>query len=318
MKKNFVQKKRSEKQRKNIYLWAILVTFLITMSASLKFSQMVGASLWNKQNRINILIGPDPLVLLSLLSSGEQLTKMILPKNAYLEVPYGYGKFILMAVPKLAVQEQKEELLPQTIEEGLAVPIDGWVLAGDFKDFNGDAKRYFSQALILTLKEKTKTDLTLWDLFRLWWHSRRVKTNHVNNLDMEKQSIWKEEELADQSIVLIPKDEDLDLLMQRFFSDPGIKKESLAIEILNGTSYPYLAQRAGRIISNIGGEIISLGNRERGGASCLVEGKKEKRDLYTVNRIKNIFGCQWREVEEGGKADVTLTVGESYWKRMNF
>lgn len=146
-----------------------------------------------------------------------------------------------------------------------------------------------------------ETNLSLWDRFRVWWKIKSAKTNLVQTIDLQKINPAK-----------------LDLELSGVFKDANIFSEHLAIEVLNGSNKPEMANRAARLITNLGGTVISVGNSEKENRQCEIKAAAEIFKSQTAQRLKKIFNCREILLKSGeSRADLQLIIGLDYWQKMN-
>ena len=123
----------------------------------------------------------------------------------------------------------------------------------------------------------------------------------------------------------------LDQFIQSRFEDSKLKDEGLGIGILNATDHPGLAEKAARVVTNIGGRVILTGNLEERQHNSFVLGK----DGYTQTRLSQVFAPACIQTSwplglfrSGGcflqsdsfnfsRAEVTIVLGEDYFLRYN-
>ena len=127
--------------------------------------------------------------------------------------------------------------------------------------------------------------------------------------------------MADAEQVFIFDPVKLDSALQEF-ADERILKEHLSISIFNATDKPLLAQKAKRIITNLGGNVIATANSQEKLTRSYVAGEESK----TFQRMLQIFdsGCsddpkcdKINTVDLGlasVRSQVTLVLGEDYIK----
>lgn len=314
---------REQKERKNkkrlspLWTWLGLFLLLIVFGLFFKAYRVVKESRWDGKGRATVVLASEQVLVFSLEPSEPSLSVFLIPKGTQVEVIYGYGKYRVEAIHKLGQLEGKDELLSQSIQESFGLPVDGWVANKDIEIGDEDIKSKLSEVLILALKNGKKTDLTKWDLIRLWMQMKKVRSHKVNFIDLSKISVLTKTTLPDGSQIFMIDQNRLDPLVQKYFADPTVRKERLLIEVLNGTDHLKLGERAARVINSLGVEVVSVGNTQERVEQCQIRTVENKKNLYTVGKIAKIFGCHLEEKKEEGKADVTLIVGEAYWRKFS-
>jgi hypothetical protein len=278
----------------------------------IKIYNLVNNKVWTGQDRINLVIS-NGLTVLTYDPIDDGITTINLPDNLYIDVGGGYGKYRLGAVSELGQLEKKKELLPETIQFNLAIPVDGWISGAlDKTSTEKEAKNAVLKIVFSALQRKTETNLTTWDLLRLWIKVRGVKPSHIESLDYSKLNVLRPDTLVDKTPIFVLVSENSDLIIKKHFEDKRLQGERYSLEVLNGTSHPGLADEAARILGNIGGEVVGVGNTQTPFQQCFVRSEKNKSQTYTVRKIREIFACSWEEKTDVGRADISLILGESY------
>lgn len=164
----------------------------------------------------------------------------------------------------------------------LPLPVSGRII-GNGVDFS----RLFWQAL----RGRLETDLSKYDLFLLFIKGFRLKNEKI-------QMIEGKPELA------------------RFFKDSRVRGESLSVAVVNSTKHLGLAQFASTLIENCGGRVIKVADSEENILGCRVVTRENNRS-YTRTWLSLVFGCEEQYVPDDGRADLTLILGEEYWKKIS-
>lgn len=313
------QKEIKEKKQKRSFvvvrLWLILIIVVILFGVGFKTYRTFKNSIWSGKDRINFVLKGEETILAS-FKPEESLTLIPIPKGTYLEVTHGYGKYRVEAISSLGEIEKRENLLKETIQENLGVPVEGWINIVNSKLKIVNSKETLLNKLGEQIRSVGKTNFSPWDLIRLWWKIRKVKGGEVEVVDLAKLNVFSEIKLADGTTVFEPDPARLDPVMQKFLPDFALKKENLSIEVLNGTLHPGLAEKGARLLTNIGGEVVAVGNSEEASQKSKVKSPKSKRNSYTISKIKRIFTAEWEEKKEEGRAEITVILGEDYWQKL--
>jgi len=112
-------------------------------------------------------------------------------------------------------------------------------------------------------------------------------------------------------------------LVNQLFKDEKIVQEDLAIAVLNGTTHFGLARKAARLITNIGGQVVEVGNIENLKSQilnlkCEIRSPKRLKNAYTIQKLMRAFDCRWGgEDLADHRAEAILILGEDYWSRLN-
>lgn len=314
------KEQKEKKQKRNflvVRLWLFVICLLLLGGITFKLFQLVRASLWNGRDRINFVLKGGETILASFEPIQESLSLILIPGQTLLEVCHGYGKYKVEAIPGLEKLEKRDILSAESIQENLGIPVEGWVGMSNVRCQMSNVKEKILCEVGNQILQEKSTNFSRWDLLRLWWEIKRVRGGSTEVLDLGKLNVFLEKQLPDGTKVFEIDPARLDPLIQKFLADFSLKKENLSIEILNGTSFAGLAEKGARLLTNIGGEVVAVGNSEAGSEKCEVRSFKDKKNSYTVRKIMKVWNCNWQEKKEEGRAEITLILGEDYWQKLN-
>lgn len=269
-------------------------------------------SLWNDDYPLSLMVEqPQNYSLLTFEPKEPLLTILSLPANLDLEVPYGYGHYRAQALSRLEKMESRSFLALKTFQENLAVNLDGQIELGE-----GDLadKRQAEKQIFELFWKQGKTNLSFWDIIRLWWRLKSLNESDYKHLDLKKMSLVNVQKLPDKSEILILDQALFDMKIQKIMIDPAVRLENLTVEILNATDHPGLAERAARILTNSSLVVVSTGNSEKKEQKTSLEIEKKLQKTRTASIVQKIFNCKWQENKEQRRADLTLIVGEDYFR----
>lgn len=268
--------------------------------------------IWNGEFNINLLIRTNSVSLFSYNPKDRKVVIVNIPDETYLEVPSGFGKWQLRAIYDLG----GDQLLKKTLVEFFAIPIDG------FLDFGGSFKTRSASELLDSLKKNPfsgfellsnlQTDLTLWELIRLQAGISSVRFDKIRELNLSKLNVLDKENLLDGTQVYISDPVRLDSILSDLV-DPAISLEHKTIAVLNATNRSQLAQKAARLITNLGGNVIITSNAQKTLKKSQLIGEQSK----TLKRLQQIFDLDDKistkdEDSESLRAQINLLLGEDY------
>ena len=158
-----------------------------------------------------------------------------------------------------------------------------------------------------------KTNLTVWELFKLKVGISGVRFDKVKELDLDKLDVLDKEKLPDGTLVFTADPVKLDSVLSNL-ADPAIAAEHKSIAVFNATDRPQLAVKWARLITNLGGNVIIMANGEK-------TKKTEVTGLpsTTLKRLQQIFGVvdQNKDPNQAAvpsRAQINLLLGEDYAK----
>lgn len=308
MRRNQKRQNTQVKKRKGLTLIFVLIFLLVF----LKLVFFVKGSLWNENYRLNFVVKQvGNLTLITLEPKEPLLSVLKIPPNLSLEVPYGYGNYQAQALTKLEIMEKKPNLVVKTLQENLAVYLDGQI---EIEEGDLSSKKELENKLLGLFMGRGKTNFSSWDILRLWWKTRSLKENEYKYLEIKKMALTTNQKLPDKSEIYLLDQATFDMKIQKIFIDPTIRLENLTVEILNGTDHPGLAEKAARILGNSSLSVVSTGNTDLKIDKSYFETAKKLSRTRTAVLVKNIFNCSWKEGKTERRADITLVIGEDYFQ----
>lgn len=271
---------------------------------------------WNGDFNINAIIKTQKVSLLSFNPQEQKITIVDIPDNSYLDVASGFGKWELRSIYDLG----GGQLLTKTLSDLFGLPVEG------FMTFSG---KYYQEQTnnivedlrkdpmsIMSMLPYLKTDLTLFELMRLKMGLASVRFDKINHIDLGNEDVLMKNNLADGTEILDPDIIRLDSLLAASSIDPKIQMEHKTIAIFNSTDHPGLAQKAGRLITNIGGDVIITSNGKNKHKLTGIYGEKSK----TLDRLKQIFNVRdtIKATDEdlvSSRAQINLFLGDDYFEK---
>lgn len=196
------------------------------------------------------------------------------------------GETIISLEEKSAVfYKIPEDLKP------LPLPVLGGITGVNGTDLAGagkiDLRRLFWQAF----RNRLKTDLSKYDLFLLLIKDFRLKNDRIKMIEGKPE-------------------------LAKSFKDSRVRSESLSVAVVNSTKHIGLAQFASTLIENCGGRVIKVADSEENILGCRVVTRENNRS-YTRTWLSLVFGCEEQYAPNDGRADLTLILGEEYWKKIS-
>lgn len=319
------QSKREIVKKTKLALFILAIVFgLIFLSQAVKFTKLIfspwnfsNASkrsyIWNGDFNINILFRTRSISLVSYNPHAKKITIINIPNNSFLEVSHGYGKWQLSSIYGLG----GELLLKDSLTSFFAIPIDGF-LSFSGKFFQKEPSEIVNELKknpisLLSVLSSVRTDLTPFELFRLQVGLSQVRFDKKIGIDLEKIGLLEKFKLADGTFVYTADSQNIDSLSS-YIIDPNFQSEHKTIAVFNSTDHPNLAQKAGRLIANIGGDVIIVSNSQNRLKGTQIIGEKSK----TMDRLKQIFIKSDKIDPKIGdlgssRAQINIFLGEDYF-----
>ena len=330
--KTVQNKKKVEKRIKLALIVLGLIILVIILGNLVRLTQTLfspwkldssKAYLWDGQFNINLVLRAKTISVFSYNPTDKKVTLIKIPDETYLEVAQGFGSWQIRAIYDLGKSSKIEgnTLLKQSVSTFLGVPIDGYMEV--FGQLGEKEPEEIVELLlqspfnIFMLLSNLKSDLTLWELIRLKFVLSQVRFDKVKTVDLLSLNILDQQRLADGSIALISDPIKIDSVITSFY-DSEIQNEHLSIAVFNATSYPLLSKKAGRLVTNIGGNVIIATNAP----SSLEKTKIVGQPSNTLKRLIQIFGCDnCDKIElkdlglDSSRGQINIFLGEDFYSK---
>ena len=318
--KELQSKKQRAKKTKIALAFLALILSLLVLSQIVKLTQTLFSPwrqesakeyLWNGDFNLNFLVRSKEISLVSFNPKEQKITIIDIPPSTFLEVA-GRGRWQLSSIYQLGEGEGGKGgmFLQDSLSSFFGLPIDGFLdFSGDnlIEEFRGSPFSLFS------LLSDLKTNLTLYELIRLKVGLDSVRFDKITRINLEDRGVLEKFALADGTTVYGGEDTRIDSILSGIV-DPVIKAEHKTIAVFNTTSYPGLAQKAARLITNIGGDVIIVSTSQQSIKKTVVVGGKSK----TLSRLWQIFG-KFDNIEPGetsSRAQINVFLGEDFAKKL--
>ncbi len=303
---------------------------------------------WSAPETLNLAVKYNDIYLLSLNPQSDQLTIFKVPSEAYVNASFGFGSWPIRSIYGLGQGENPPmgaKLLETTLSSVLGVSVDGYLILPDDKAGNLEnltVKIKQNPLTFMGLLRKSKTDLSLSEYWNFWWSLKKVRTDKIETVDLGDSGIAKTNVLADGSKVYSLDQYKLDAVIQKQLEDLNLRKESLSVGVFNATDHQGLAEKAARIVTNMGGRVIFTTNLSTSLENSFVVERHQANKgklSYTTSRLTKIFtssacskGGSIFSFKSQGKepvcspkdltlspstADVNIILGEDYYLRYN-
>ncbi len=282
---------------------------------------------WNGDTNINVVVKSDDLALLSFDPNLKEVRLVKIPGEVYTQVPGGFGSWRISSVFDLGQGEKKPigpTLLKSSVQNLIGVPIDGYLEppAGvSAEEFLTDLRQ--SPLKGFTVLTEVKTDLTPIEVFKLTRGLSTVRFDKVINYDLHSEGLLEESKLADGTDSLVINEIKVDGFVTANLADQKLKDEGVTIAVYNATEHPGLAQKASRMITNMGGDVIiasSLGETKQ--KSFIFVKPDSTNHKYTQDRLNQIFAtCKTTDCAileksktEEFRAQINVVLGEDFFE----
>ncbi|PIV01681.1 hypothetical protein COS55_01485 [Candidatus Shapirobacteria bacterium CG03_land_8_20_14_0_80_40_19] len=282
---------RKTKRHLNLYFVLVIVVGVFFF-AGLRYGKIIKNSPFWYFGRINFaLLGNQSVSIFSL--EGNEARLLEFSPQEKIDLPRGFGEYELRKIYQLGELEKRGgQLSLETFQNSLNFPVVGYFYQDDLKFGNYTLLSDFKKIIGRSIRKKIKTNLNLTDLLILYFRTKRISPLLFKKFEYRSE-------------------------MDDFFKDEQIRREALAVEILNGTQHQGLAQKAAELWENLGGRIIRVADHSEQLSQSLLIARGESNKSYSYEIMKHFFKPDCRDLNgEENRADMTLILGDDYWKNM--
>ncbi len=303
------EKRRKFKTHKAITNLLLLIFLLLFLGISWRFYGFFKNSTWDGKNRLTLVLKIDPVSLVSFDPESEEISFLIIPDGSYIEAVNNYGFYRIEKIYPLGELEGRGvEFLSASLEAYLGLPIDGWVIAD--RKWTNETKSLLSSLIASAIKDKSTSSLSRWDLIRLWLAINQTRAHKIEVIDLGETTATEEFVLPDGNLAKKVDNQRLSRIISNLFTDYRIRREDLAIAVMNAGTETGLAAKAAKLISNIGGRLVEIGDWSGELDQCQLRTSVEARKSYTTQKLLDIFDCQMGNDSEGGRWELLLILTE--------
>lgn len=312
---------RTRKSRRRLFIFPIFLIFFIVIGGFI-FTFFF----WQRkdiQTNLAIRSSSGGAAIVGINPTEKTIRMMIIPTGTLIETAAGYGTYRIESIYPLGELDGRGwDLLKESLEKHYGLPIDGWI-DGQSYDLEAEineekVKSIISSLFSSAISGRVKTSFSIVDLIGFYFNALAIPPHRVDFLNLKEIAGAEEVKLPDgQRAVRVEVDRS-DQIVRKWFADSRIREEGKAIAVLNGTDHSGLGAQAARILENIGGKIIRVGQGPAEKNYCLIQAEPNDRQSYTFKKISRIFQCRSAEGErEYPRAEIVVIVGKEYWQKLN-
>lgn len=303
------EKRRKFKTHKAVTNLLLLIFLLLFLGIGWRFYGFFKNSTWDGKNRLTLVLKIDPISLVSFDPESEEISFLLIPDGSYIETANNYGFYRIEKIYPLGELENRGvEFLSASLEAYLGLPIDGWVIAD--KKWTSETKSLLLNLIVSAIKDKSVSNLGRWDLIRLWLAINQTRAHKIEVIDLGETTATEEFVLPDGNLAKKVDNQRLSRIVSNLFTDYRIRREDLAIAVMNAGKETGLATKAAKLISNIGGRLVEIGDWPEKLDQCQLKASAEARKSYTAQKLLDIFGCQMGNDLEGERWELLLILTE--------
>jgi hypothetical protein len=193
---------------------------------------------------------------------------------------------------------QDTNLPYKTLAKNYGIVTDGYVSIDPTQNVQTDLNQLIWSSIIHTAT--WQSNLTALDKFRLLLFSRSVS---INNKSV-------------QSISLRNQTPGLNTLISTALNDQDISSENVTIQIINATNVTGLGQRLGKVLTNMGANVVDVSSSDSVQSSSTIAYYGNK--SYTSERLQKFLGIKAYTFSKQTIADIVITIGTDKKNTLEF
>ncbi len=300
------KKNKSSSRARRVKIVIILIFLLLFFLGGVRNIYKQWDKAWDQQTSVNLLLVDGQAHLLTIFPKEKKIVSWSFPNNWYLDTFGGYGRFSISGVAKFAKNEERIDILSNSVMMDLQLPID-YILQLD-KDRLcevGNVKDCVISTLwyqgVLSGGELNKGNKM--DFFKIVLALRQGGFVWEEK-DAKKEGLLVFDTTLDEKDIYLTINQKIDDLAVNYFVDPDIRSEGLNLGIYNYSSQQGLGGNLGKVWEHSGALVVEVKSINESLESCLIEVKnKQILDSKTFLRISRNLNCQVQE----GKSDFSVT-----------
>lgn len=280
------KKKQETVASKNLavgIVFIVVIGLLIAGSVMLKVFDLVRRSSYDGSHRYTIAVANDTSG-----SSDKNYIVSFVPEN---------NSITVLVVNEIQKDGDTTKIVnAQTVGKYVGIPIDSIVFAKNspITEFDTDNKKVDSllQNIIFSYPSLT-TQMTVLDVMRVFFFAKTVPPSSVHIEELEPSI---EEAALDKKVAVL-------------FEDSAISSEKQSVQIINGTDISGFGSRLARIVSNAGGNVVSVISSKEEIESSEIHYTGEK-PSYTAKKFARLLRIRLVSVQDTGISDIIIKIGK--------
>src|SRR3989344_1654730 len=306
--------KAAEARRKWHSILGIFVTIVLLLAVvngvtkSITLGKNFKKSVWDSSGVFSAVVNTKPISVLVFSPGLGDMTLFKLDEDLYVETGGGQFDKITGVYKNSSGQD-----FAKIIAESARVPIKNYIYfdgrkdaAGENleKELDGFLSFLFPLKLVFGRVGSVDTNISHFDVFRLWW---KAKSQGINDLNLVDLGDYSADVLVGGSTGVLGVDSvSLGRVLFPYFLNEEISQESLEIEVLNKSGIKGAGQLAADYISSLGGRVVLV----EGGTEVLPKCRIfTGGDSYTASYLAKLFSCDIVAVSNLAKGKVQVEIG---------
>jgi LytR cell envelope-related transcriptional attenuator len=194
------------------------------------------------------------------------------------------------AVSELVIQNKN--IIYNQLAKNYGIITDGYIQVDPTSNSSTDISSLLWYSIIHSANEQC--NLTIFDKVRLLLLVKNITTN---NKMVEDITLSQSFATPETNITLI-----------NALTDQEIATENVSIQIINATNVSGLGQRLGRVLTNLGANVIDISNAQKYQKKTTIT--YFGNESYTLDRIQKLLDAPINKTDKQPIADIIVTIGK--------
>lgn len=258
----------------------------------------------------------EELGLVSYDPETKLATAIQIPQDLVINTAYGYGNYLAKSLVGLDDQEGfGGELVTDSLAKTLGVVIDGRLVlpAKQLTTSKVNVLRLLSWGLWKKLTFQGVTDLSWWDLVRIWKVVLKLRDNKWDQVDLVDAQVVRSLTLPDGSLVYQPDSDAIFKLTANVFTSEALAGEGIKVLVLNTTDVNGAGSTLAQMVRSLGVYVVGVegGNEAIAETSQIRVSDKQVLKTRTVKMLKRLLRVDTSLVADNydDRADVVVVLG---------
>lgn len=275
----------------------------------------------SRSKRWTVAVIGSPMTMVSWDRSDGRFTILTVPSDIVTEGVSGFGHYTLEALWRLGVIDQKQggRLVQESLADMVGVPTT-WYLgpaSEDLPDISDDplqeVRSMFSWKELPRLVFRAyRSNMPVSNYLAFSYALMTTRPDKFEVFTFKPQDIAAPVELPDGTSEYRVDRDRLDHLIGDTFEDAEVRQEGIPVVVLNTTTVPFLGNRAARMLTRLGVNVVMVGNDEPGVDTCEISGTKQALSSYSSILVSTVLQCTLVERKEEYPVDLVVRIGKKY------
>ncbi|OGD62552.1 hypothetical protein A2160_05905 [Candidatus Beckwithbacteria bacterium RBG_13_42_9] len=267
-------------------------------------------ALWDNQRTFYFAVQEGETSWLVKADKNQQEAVVIkIPGHTLINTARGFGEYQAKSIYKMGEIEKISgiDLVKESLTWTFGIPVEG-VLKFDQETKNLDLKTAFFKASL----GWGKTNLTKWDLWRLFLFFNKLRLDQVETVTINDVPGVETKLRLDGVTVLSLDTERLDNWLLSRFTSSEMVNEPYSWEVMNTTMNSGLAAQVARLLRNTGVQVVQVNEGSAQESKIYVDNKVNSQAVRFFSRFLKI-PISLSQPDRSSQGEITVVLGNDFW-----